>query len=137
MTDHSSAIVTVPDGPKPKPTVSEFSEFKADLKEWIEVDGVLKELNKQATALRKRKAALAERITEYMRRFDIEDVNTRECRVRYTVRQARPPVNNSSIRQKLYEKFSENDVDEVFDAIANDSSRPVVMRPTLRRINVA
>lgn len=119
---------------KQPPTPEALDQFKAHLKEWIATDVHLKNLQKEMAPIRKRKGVLTAMITEFMHHFNIEDVNTRDCRVRYSVRQTRAPVSNNAIRSKLYERFNEDDVNDVFDCITK--AQPVQQKPSLRRITI-
>lgn len=143
LEDQSRALTIVDDDddesrlhvPVEKPTAEELDLFKSHLREWIDMDVRLKEMQKQALPLRKKKNEMSESITEFMRRFNIEDVNTRNCRIRCTVKRSRPAVKNTEIRRKLCEHFDEDNVNTVFDSIAQNT--PVKQRPTLRRITIS
>lgn len=140
LEDQSRALTIVDDDddddvvPVEKPTPEELDMFKSHLRDWIDMDVRLKDMQKQALPLRKRKNDLSETITAFMRRFNIEDVNTRNCRIRCTLKRTRQPVKNTEIRRKLCEHFPEANVNDVFDSLAQ--SVPVKQSPTLRRITI-
>jgi hypothetical protein len=142
LEDQSRALTIVdndaaddePHAPVEKPTPEQLEMFKRHLKEWIAADVALKDLQKRALPIRKHKNELSETITEFMRKFNIEDINTRECRIRCTVKRTRPPVKNNDIKRKLCEHFDEDNVNTVFESLAQ--SAPIKQRPMLRRITI-
>ncbi len=138
LEDQSRALTIVEDDEVDrvveKPTPEQLDAFKRHLKEWISADVALKEIQKTALPIRKRKNELSETITEFMRKFNIEDINTRDCRIRCTVKRTRPPVKNTELQRKLCEHFDKDNVNQVFENIRENV--PISQRPMLRRITI-
>ena len=72
--------------------------FKVNVKEWLEIDEQVNELNNQIKELKKKKNKLLEpKITDFMRSYNISDLNTKQGKLRCNQRNTRKPLSKSLI----------------------------------------
>jgi len=128
--EQSSAIVLVD-----QPTDVLLDEFKSQVRTWMELDNIIKNLQ---TALRDRrlyKKHLTTKIVDFMNRYNIEDLDTREGSLRSRVTYAKSPLSQKAIRDGIANYFANNTAigTQVTDAIFN-SNRERIERVSLRRV---
>ena len=76
--------------------------FKVNVKEWLDVDEQIRELEKQIKELKAtRNKKLEPKITGFMRSFNISDLNTDSGKPRCNERNTRAPVSKKSIKESL------------------------------------
>ena len=75
--------------------------FKSQLKQWIEIDKQIFELNLQIKALKKIKKTLEPSITQFMIQHNIKDVNTDNGPVKCNQRNTKKALNKTVIRNSL------------------------------------
>lgn len=76
--------------------------FKSQLKQWIEIDKQIFELNRQIKELKKMKnKTLEPQITQFMIQHNIKDVNTDNGPVKCNQRNTKKPLNKTYIRNSL------------------------------------
>ena len=76
-------------------------EFKLKVQEWMRLE---REIKAVETSLKEKKASkllLTQGILQFMGRFNVEDLNTRDGRLRYKVTQAIAPLSQKTIRTRL------------------------------------
>ncbi len=98
----------MPSSDASSPDEDALNDFKNDVRMWLELDGTIRRLQ---TALKERRAArtaLHDRITRFMNEFNIEDLNTREGRLRYHVTYVRTPLSQQVIRDRINSFFQNN-----------------------------
>lgn len=100
---------------------SELECFKVNVKEWLEIDEQVNELNNQIKELKKKKNKLLEpKITGFMRSYNISDLNTEQGKLRCNQRNTRKPLSKSLIQESLLEIMKEQDkVDDALDIMLN------------------
>jgi hypothetical protein len=71
-----------------------------------------------------------------MRRYNIEDLNTKDGKLRYRVVRVKKPVPQSSIKQRLEDYFDSDPglKQKVVTAVFGDAQSLVVEKPSLRRL---
>jgi len=103
----------------------------------MEIDNQVK---KMAQFVREKKVvqkALTEKIIAFMTKYNIEDLNTKEGKLRYKVSQSKPAVKKTDVKQRLYNYFehdkslAEKVVSTVF---AEDTDVARVEKVSLRRL---
>lgn len=99
----------------------ELDCFKVNVKEWLEIDEQVNELNNQIKELKKKKNKLLEpKITGFMRSYNISDLNTEQGKLRCNQRNTRKPLSQSLIQESLLEIMKEQDkVDDALDIMLN------------------
>ena len=70
-------------------------ELKNNVKQYLEIDDQIKALNKALTEKRKQKTKLSENILTTMKKFEIDNMNTKNGRLVYAVSK-----NTSSLNKK-------------------------------------
>jgi hypothetical protein len=130
-TDNMS-IVPVDDLPE-NISIEDFSNL---VKKWIEIDNWIKKSQELAKQKRKQKDKLSEVITHYMTRYNIEDLNTSEGKIRCKVRMVKSGVNQKVVKEKITEFLKDNEetCNTLITKIFNE--REKVEKVSLRRIKI-
>jgi hypothetical protein len=112
-----------------------LEEFKGHVKDWLELDNQLKRLAAAAKERRKRKNDINLKILEFMGRFNIEDLNTKEGIIRYRKTYVKEPLTQKTIKTKLEELFK-NDQD-IFEKVQRIfTEREKIEKASLRRLKL-
>jgi len=120
--------------PMELPDNAVLEEFKQQVRMWIEIDNQVQKLQ---TAMRERKQMkkqLTEKILKFMGRYNIEDLNTKDGKLRYRTTNVKPTVSKAEIKKRLVENYGKvQNIEELTDLVfkAQDSEEK---RPTLRRL---
>lgn len=113
-----------------------IEDFSNLVKKWIELDNWIKKSQEIAKQKRKQKDKLSEVITHYMTRYNIEDLNTSEGKIRCKVRYVKSGVNQKVVKEKIAELLKDNEeqcntlITKIFD------DREKVEKVSLRRIKI-
>lgn len=113
-----------------------IEDFSNLVKKWIEIDNWLKKTQETAKQKRKQKDKLSEVITHYMCKYNIEDLNTSEGKIRCKVRYVKSGLNQKMVKQRITELFKDNEqkgdaiISKIFD------EREKVERVSLRRLKI-
>ena len=93
--------------------------FKVNVKEWLDVDEQIRELEKQIKELKTtRNKKLEPKITGFMRSFNISDLNTDSGKLRCNERNTKAPVSKKSIKESLEKVLTSTDqIDTAMDEI--------------------
>lgn len=113
-----------------------IEDFSNLVKKWIELDNWIKKSQEIAKQKRKQKDKLSEVITHYMTRYNIEDLNTSEGKIRCKVRYVKSGVNQKVVKEKIAEllKDDEEQCNTLITKIFNE--REKVEKVSLRRIKI-
>jgi hypothetical protein len=112
-----------------------LDEFKTHVKDWLELDNQLKRLEAAAKERRNKKNAINLKILEFMGRFNIEDLNTKEGIIRYKKTYVKEPLSQKTIKTKLEELFK-NDLDTFNKVQKIFTDREKIEKTTLRRLKL-
>jgi hypothetical protein len=112
-----------------------LEEFKGHVKDWLELDNQLKRLAAAAKERRKRKNDINLKILEFMGRFNIEDLNTKEGIIRYRKTYVKEPLTQKTIKTKLEELFK-NDQDTFEKVQRIFTEREKIEKASLRRLKL-
>jgi len=112
-----------------------LDEFKENVKAWTLADNQVKRLNAASKQLKTKKKELNEKILDFMARFNIEDLNTKEGIIRYKKTFIKEPLTQKMIKEKLNELFKDSDthlekINEIF------TNRNKVEKTSLRRLKI-
>jgi len=112
-----------------------LEEFKENVKAWTLADNQVKRLNAASKQLKTKKKELNEKILDFMARFNIEDLNTKEGIIRYKKTFVKEPLTQKMIKEKLNELFKDSDthlekINEIF------TNRNKVEKTSLRRLKI-
>ena len=110
-----------------------LEEFKENVKAWTLADNQVKRLNAASKQLKTKKKELNEKILDFMARFNIEDLNTKEGIIRYKKTFVKEPLTQKMIKEKLNELFKDSDthlekINEIF------TNRNKIEKTRLRRL---
>jgi DNA repair ATPase RecN len=115
------------------PTESDLEEFRKYVTHYIDIDNDIKKLK---GALRDRnsvKNELTSYIIKFMVKFNIEDLNTKQGKIRYNVKKQKAPLSQKTIKEKLEELHNPSIsckelTEKIFD------NRSTVEKHSLRRL---
>jgi hypothetical protein len=113
-----------------------IEDFSNLVKKWIELNNWIKKSQEIAKQKRKQKDKLSELITHYMTKYNIEDLNTSEGKIRCKVRYVKSGVNQKVVKEKIAEllKDDEEQCNTLITKIFDD--REKVEKVSLRRIKI-
>ena len=104
--------------------------FKSQLKQWLDIDKQIHELNQKIKELKKIKnKTLEPQITQFMINHNIKDVNTDNGPVKCNQRNTKKPLNKTYIRNSLSQLISDSIV--IDQAMTLMDQREVVTTYTL------
>ena len=83
------------------PDDQQLEAFKINVRDFLALGRTLREAEQRAREVRATKRILSGRITEFMRAYNIEDLHTPECRLRYNNRCVRQPLPMKQIVERL------------------------------------
>jgi Family of unknown function (DUF5760) len=112
-----------------------LDEFKNQVRMWWQYDTDIKRLQ---IAIRERKTAqnhITDKVLDFMKRHNIEDLNTKEGVLRYRTSVVKAPLSQKSIKTKLSEYFERdpnamNFIKKIFE------DREKVEKVSLRRLKI-
>jgi hypothetical protein len=85
------------------PTESDLDEFRKYVTHYIDIDNDIKKLKAAVRDRNSVKNELTSYIIKFMIKFNIEDLNTKQGKIRYNVRKQKAPLSQKTIKQKLEE----------------------------------
>ena len=113
-----------------------MEEFKMFVKKWFELDNYIKKAQEIIREKRVQKSKLSEVIMKFMCKYNIEDLNTKEGRIRCKATYVKAPVNKQVVQQKIADYFV-NDEERKKDIIQKIfEEREKLERTTLRRLKI-
>lgn len=121
----------------PRPDGAVLEEFKHHVKLWMELDNQIKKMNAIVKEKRTVQKTLTEKILAFMIRYNIEDLNTKDGKLRYKVTRVKPSVKAKDIKQNIESYFgTDNDLCNKVLAAAFPIERTetVLEKPSLRRL---
>jgi hypothetical protein len=112
-----------------------LDEFKQNVKSWLDLDNQLKRLAAASRERRQKKTDINLKILEFMGKFNIEDLNTKDGIIRYRKTFVKEPLSQKTIKTKLEELFKDDD--ENFERIGKIfTDRGKVEKTSLRRLKL-
>ena len=113
-----------------------LEEFKNYVKKWLEIDNMIKKVQEALKEKRMLRDKLSQVITGFMCKYNIEDLNTKEGRIRCRVSQVKAPLNKRVIKEKItdYFKNDENKKEEFIQKVYEE--RDKVEKVSLRRLKI-
>ena len=85
----------------------EFVEFKKNVKEWITLDDDILTLQNAIKERRNKKNELTPKIIDYMDKFEINDLNTNNGKLKFTKSLQTKPLNKQFLISKLGDFFKD------------------------------
>jgi len=110
----------------------EVKKFKDLVHTWLSIDDDIKQLDKAKKELMKKKKELTEPILEFMSKNSIEDCNTGNGKLKYTISTVKKPINRNYLQTKLTEYLQNNKKAEELSGFLLDN-RDIEQKISLRR----
>ena len=112
-----------------------LEEFKKNVQNWMTYDNQMKRLAAASKQLKQKKNELNEKILDFMSKYNIEDLNTKEGVIRYKKTYIKQPLTQKVIKEKLNDMFKDNETDlQRINEIFNN--REKVEKTSLRRLKL-
>ena len=108
-------------------------QLKKDVKSYLEIDDQIKALNKALRERRTNKSKLADSILKTMKIFEVDNMNTKNGRLIYSVTKTKQPLNKKNLLSGLNLFFNNNEEKskEASDVVL--SNRQIIEKITLKR----
>lgn len=119
-----------------QPDNQALEEFRHQVKLWIEVDNQIKKYQQVIKEKKSVQKVLTDKILQFMGRYNIEDLNAKDCKLRYKVSYVKPTVKPKSVKEKLLNYF-EHDKDtaqKIVKAVFEEPSEQKVEKVSLKRL---
>jgi len=108
-----------------------LEEFKKHVQNWMTFDNQIKRLSAASKQLNIKKKELNEKILDFMSKYNIEDLNTKEGVIRYKKSYVKVPLTQKVIREKLNDIFKDNNANlELVNEIFNNGAKKEKMSLT-------
>ena len=105
-------------------------QLKLNVKSYLEIDDQIKALNKAISERRKKKNELSEEILSTMKKFEIDDMNTKNGRLIYSVSKRSKPLNKTNLISGLNIYFQNEEISKNVSKIVLDN------RPSVEKVNL-
>jgi hypothetical protein len=117
------------------PNNQALDEFKSQVRMWMDLDNEVKQLTQFVKEKKVLQKKLSESILHFMSQYNIEDLNTRDGKLRYKVSQVKPPVKKAVVKERLLEYFDDKTKGEqVAKQIFDNEGVEKVQKVSLRRL---
>jgi hypothetical protein len=118
---------------KTEPTKEELETFKNLVNEWFKLDDVIRKL---VVALKERKnhqRVLNNKIEDFMFKYQYNDLNTQNGRLKASVKTSHKPVNIKEVKEIL-EQNKNLKGEELLEKIFNKEERPITTKKVIKRV---
>jgi hypothetical protein len=119
--------------PTKEPDTEEMETFKNLVKDWFKYDDAIRKLK---IAIRERKtlqSVLNNKIEEFMFKYNYNDLNTQDGRLKTNVRKVHKPVNIKDVREIINNNINLTG-SELLAKIFNKEERPIVETRSIKRV---
>ena len=96
-------------------------QLKSNVKSYLEIDDQIKALNKAIAERRKQKTKLNDEILNTMKKFEIDNMNTKNGRLIYSVTKTSKPLNKTNLLKGLNIYFNNEDTSKEVTKIVLDN----------------
>ena len=110
-------------------------QLKSNVKSYLEIDDQIKALNKAISERRKQKIKLNDEILNTMKKFEIDNMNTKNGRLIYSVTKTSKPLNKTNLLKGLNIYFNNEDTSKAVTKIVLDNREKVEKVKLRRTIN--
>lgn len=133
QTTSTSLVKVEQDGDIP----GSLEQFKEYVRAWLELDNTIKKAQKFIREKRQQRNALSMSISKFMCKYDIEDLHTKEGRIRCKVTQVKAPLNQKMVKEKISTilKDDESKSQELIKQLYDE--REVTQKVSLRRLKIS
>lgn len=114
-----------------------LEEFKNFVKKWLEYDNFIKKAQDVIKEKKVLRDKLSEVITKFMIKYNIEDLNTKEGRIRCKQTTKKTPVSQKIVKQRITDYFSTDEERrvEILSKVFED--RDKIEQVSLRRLKIS
>ena len=110
-----------------------LEEFKNQVKVWWELDTAIKRLQIAVRERKKAQSVMKTKILDFMKKYSVEDLNTKEGVLRYKTAYVKAPLSQKNIKEKLTEYFNKDPAAlTILKKVFED--RETVEKVSLRRV---
>lgn len=110
-----------------------LEEFKTRVRNWMAADNAIKKLTQMKKEQMALKKELTKQVLEFMAKYNIEDLNTKDGKLRYKITAGKAPVTRATIRQRMAEMYGKAaTVEEMIDYVFSTDEK--IERVTLKRL---
>lgn len=121
---------------KPSTDNMSMEDFKNNVKRWFELDNYIKKAQNIIKEKRQEKNAISTVIMEFMSKYNIEDLNTKEGRIRCKSIYVKEPVNKELVAKRLSDYVHDSTKkEEIINKIYHE--REKIEKTTLRRLKIS
>lgn len=78
-----------------------LEEFKSNVRAWMDIDNTIKRMDSAIKERKKARAELTNSILKFMSAYNVEDLNTRDGRLRYKVTSVLTPLGQKKMKERL------------------------------------
>ena len=113
---------------------NEIEEFRKKVKEWIDCDNQINEFNNKIKEIKKKKNDLNLEILEFMKDNNIEDISTKQCKLKTYTSTTQKGISKDYINTKLKNFLKDDDkASELTKIILTEREKKTTTK--LKRIN--
>lgn len=119
------------------PDAATLQGFKAQVQKFMELDDKIRKLQAAARELGREKRAMSDHILAFMKRYRIEDLNTRNGNLRYRMSFVKAPLSQKEMRNRFISNFdTHKSADEIAQVVfdARDKVPKVSLKRTSPRL---
>lgn len=113
-----------------------LEEFREYVRKWLELDNNIKKAQEVIRERKQVRDKLSTVISAFMCKYNIEDLNTKEGRIRCKVSTVKAPVNQKTVKQKLTDYFQHDETKKQDILTKIYDERPEVEKVSLRRLRI-
>lgn len=122
----------------PIPSNEDLEDFKNKVRLWLDYDNTISKLKLALRERKKAQEALTDKIGAFMSRYNIEDLNTKQGKLRCKIVDVKVPLTQRVIKERLTENLhsdeKEKDPDEVINEVfKRDGSIQKIVIKRLKR----
>jgi hypothetical protein len=111
----------------------DLQNFKKLISAWVELDSIVQKLQETLKEKKKLKLRIQAKITEFMQKYQVEDVNTKDVKLRYKMIKTKVPLSRQQIKQRVVDNYGDK-APEIVEKIFENSN--TVDKPTLRKLKI-
>lgn len=118
------------------PSPEELEEFKNKVRIWLEYDGVINKLKQALRERKKAQATLTQKIGSFMSKYNIEDLNTAQGKLRCKITEVKVPLTQKLIKERLAETLTSKDTapDEVINEVFSKDGTGTYQKIQLKKL---
>jgi len=117
------------------PSNEELEDFKNQVRMWLDYDNTATKLKQALKERKKAQEALTDKIGTFMSRYNIEDLNTKQGKLRCRIVEVKAPLTQKQIKERLTESLTSGEDKPTDEVISNVFKREgTVQKVVLRRL---